>query len=774
MPVQKSNVYPNRRATNADDDFDLREILAKYLYYWPLFALFLIVTTIAAYAYYRVTKPVYDVKATMLLQEGKENSDVKSALQELDILSAPKSVENQLEILQSRRIIEMVVNHLQLWVTYKVSKHHLKEDLYKNSPVKFNLIKGRGELKGKISIIIKNADTFILQTSDDPDIKGEEFNFDSTIKSPIGTWKIDATPNIRNFIGSTIIIYLNEPTATVDNYQTALEVVLKDKMESSAVDITVKDQIPQRGKDFVNYLIAFYNKTEDQEKAKKTRTTLDFIDKRLDSLTVELNLAEKRVENYRSARGLTDINAQSQVFLQNEQSNDARLNEVNVQLKVINDIENYINSPNVTEKTVPSTINISDQNLIALVQRYTDEQQERSQLLATTPEKNPIFEPLNKRIANTRAAIRENIQNIKSSLQTTKGALQNFGSRFRSSIENIPGQERELTGLKREQGIKENLYTYLLQKREELSLSYASTLSNARLVDYAYVLPLNKSKQLMPFIVALILGFLFPAAIIYLRDTIKNQVTSRRDIEKGLPIPIVAELEYQKLKSPIVTDAVNDKHNFMLVEQFRSLRTQLHYLHNSESKGRVTLIASSVAEEGRSFVASNLGVALATSGKRTIILELNLYRPIMSEIFGLPDSHPGMSNYLNWASLKEEVIQNTITYRNLDVITSGQFIPNFSELLDRKRIDILLDWLRLHYDHILIDTSPLQVIGDANIVSRLCDITLYLVRKDFTSKTQIPFINKLYADQQLPNMSIVFNGIDKVLDGYKDYFPAKG
>jgi capsular exopolysaccharide synthesis family protein len=241
-----------------------------------------------------------------------------------------------------------------------------------------------------------------------------------------------------------------------------------------------------------------------------------------------------------------------------------------------------------------------------------------------------------------------------------------------------------------------------------------------------------------------------------------------------LPIPISGEVEWNKLRSPIVTDAANGKQNFMLIEQFRSLRTQLYYLHDNDSKGRVTLIASSVAGEGRSFIASNLGVALATSGKKTIILELNLYRPIMSDIFNLPASHPGMSNYLNWESLKEEVIQNTVTYRNLDVVTSGQFIPNFSELLDRKRIEILLDWLRLHYDHIIIDTSPLQVIGDANIVSRLCDITLYVIRKNFTSKTQIPFINKLHADQQLPKMSIVYNGVDPVRDGYKDYFLVKG
>ncbi|MCC8426195.1 tyrosine-protein kinase family protein [Mucilaginibacter sp. UR6-11] len=775
MCAQKATTHANRRPPLIDDDFDLREILVKYVYYWPVFLLFTIIMMIGAYAYHVVTKPVYDIKATMLLQDDKNSGDIKSSLQDLGMGNAPKKIENDVEILQSRRLVESVVRDLQLWVSYQVLANHLKEDLYKdNSPVLFNLIRGSRDLNQRLTIVILNADKFLLKTSDDPETEGTEYSFSSDVSTSAGTWQLTPTANLRKYIGSTIIINLTDPKVVTDNYQGSLDVALKDKMESSAVDITVKDQIPQRGQDFINYLINLYNKNEIAEKNSKTKSTLDFIDQRLDSLSVELNYAEKQVEQYRSSHGLTDINAQSQVYLQDAQANQGRLNDINVQLKVINDIENYINAPNVTDRAVPSTINIADQNLVALVQSYTDQQRERSRLLGTTPEKNPVFDPINQQIATTRAAIKENINNIKSSLQVTRAELLGFGTKFRSSIESIPGEDRELAALKRLQASKETLYNILLQKREETALSYAATLTNARLVDLAYVLPLKKSKALLPFIAALILGLLIPAGLIYLRETIKNQVTSRRNIEKTLPIPISAELEEVKLKSPIVTDAVNDKINFMSVEQFRSLRTQLHYLHDNENNGRVTLIASSVAGEGRSFVASNLGVALATSGKKTIILELNLYRPIMAEIFNLPGSHPGMSSYLNWESLKEEVIQNTVTYRNLDVITSGQFIPNFSELLDRKRIEILLDWLRLHYDHILIDTSPLQVIGDANIVSRLCDITLYVIRKDFTSKSQIPFINKLYTDQQLPNMSIVFNGVEQVRDGYKDYFVTRG
>ncbi|MBC7399404.1 MAG: polysaccharide biosynthesis tyrosine autokinase [Mucilaginibacter sp.] len=775
MCALKTNTQANKRPPLIDDDFDLREVLSKYVYYWPVFLLFTLITMIGAYAFHMVTKPVYDIKATMLIQDDKGSSDIKTSLQEMGITSTPKNLENDVELLKSRKSVENVVNDLKLWISYKVVVNHLKENLYKNTtPVLFDFIKGSGKLDQKITIVIKNGDTFILKTTDDSETSGTEYNFSSSISSSLGTWQLTSTPNLRKYIGSTIIIELANPKDIADTYQASLEVALRDKLESSIVDISLKDQIPQRGQDFVNYLITLYNKTEVEERNKKTKSSLDFIDQRLDSLSVELNAAEKNVENYRSSHGLTDVAAQSQIYIQNAQTNGAKLNDVNVQLRVINEIENYINAPNVTDRAVPSTLNIGDQNLVTLVQSYTEQQLGRSKMLATTPEKNPAFEPVNRQIATTRAAIKENINNIKSSLLVTRSELESYGSLTKSSIESIPGEDRELAALKRLQVSKESLYNILLQKREETALSYASIVSNVRTVDLAFAIPPKKSKEILPFIVALVLGLLIPAGLIYMRETIKNQVTSRKNIEKTLPILISGELEWSKLRSSIVTDAANGKQNFMLIEQFRSLRTQLYYLHDNDSKGRVTLIASSVAGEGRSFIASNLGVALATSGKKTIILELNLYRPVMSDIFNLPASHPGMSNYLNWESLKEEVIQNTVTYRNLDVVTSGQFIPNFSELLDRKRIEILLDWLRLHYDHIIIDTSPLQVIGDANIVSRLCDITLYVIRKNFTSKTQIPFINKLHTDQQLPKMSIVYNGVDPVRDGYKDYFLVKG
>lgn len=774
MCAQKSTTQNNKRQQQ-DDEFNLREILVKYLHYWPVFLLFIIICMAGAYAYHMVSKPVYDIKATLLLQDDSQTNDIKSSLQSMGLSGAPKNFENDVEVLNSRRLITNVINDLKLSVSYKVVTNHLKKDIYGDEvPVTFNLLRPGINRDQTITIVIKNAQSFTLKSSDQSDKQGAGYSFNSEVVTSAGLWQIAPAPKLGKYIGSTIIIQLADPKKVAAGVQKNLDVALKDKMESSAVDISYKDQIPQRGLDIVNHLISQYNKLQIDDKNARTKIKLDFIDRRLDSLAIDLNYAEKQVEQYRSSHGITDLQSESNSYLESARVNNAKLADVDVQLRVIKDIENYVNSPAASDRTVPSTIGINDPNLVTLVQNYVEQQRQRSSLLATTPEKNPAFEPINKQLFITRSAIKEDISNIKLSLQATRNELLKYGSKYQSSIQNIPGEDRQLAALKRLQVSKEALYNLLLQKREETALDYASALSNAQTVDVAYVVEPKASKALVPFAAALVLGLLIPAALIYGRDVIKNKITNRRSIEKALPVPISGEIEEGNLKTPIVTRVENDRVNFMLIEQFRSLRTQLHYLHNNESKGRVTLLASSIAGEGKSFIASNLGIALATSGKRIIILELNLYRPAMAQLFNLPASHVGMSDYLSQGAKKEDIIQNAGTHRNLDIITSGHFVPDFSELLDNKQIESLLNWLRSDYDHILIDTSPLQVIGDANIIARLCDITLYVIRKNFTSKGQLPYINNLCVEKQLPNLSIVYNGVDSVKAIYKDYFNTKG
>ncbi len=355
---------------------------------------------------------------------------------------------------------------------------------------------------------------------------------------------------------------------------------------------------------------------------------------------------------------------------------------------------------------------------------------------------------------------------MKSSLYAQKRKLEGYNNTVNSSIRNVPVDDRALIGLERNQTVKENLYTYLLQKKEEIGLSYASTLDDARTVDSAYVVPPKASKRLIPLAAGLMLGLFMPTVIIFGRGSLKNKIISSKDITRAVSIPILGELTFEKNKNPIV---VHDKARFALAEEFRTLRTKLHYLHDKKEKGRVTLLTSSISNEGKSFVATNLAVALAASGRKTIILEMDLRKPRVSIILDVPQDHAGISNYLNGEAVETKIIQKSESYPNLSIMSRGTYDDNPSELLEQPRTETLINWLRENYDDIIIDTPPVSVVTDAIIVSRLVDVTLYLIRQGFTSKAILPFISNMEDEEHFPKLNIVFNGIEKGRYGYSGY-----
>jgi tyrosine-protein kinase Etk/Wzc len=469
---------------------------------------------------------------------------------------------------------------------------------------------------------------------------------------------------------------------------------------------------------------------------------------------------------------LTDISAQSKIYLEDAQANGAQLTAINIQLGVIDQLDEYVNSPGNKDSNVPATLGISDQGLISLVQKLADLQLERTKLLASLPERNPAFDPINRQIAQVKLAIKENVKNIKATLLATKQGLQSVKSNYKATIQNIPGQERQLGGLKRQQSIKENLYTYLLQQREEISLSYASTLSNSRMVDLAYALPPKIAKRLSPFAIAFIIGLIFPAGVIYGKEKFKNRITDISDIEDETSAPVIAEINYIKLPAEIIYNSPDKKSRFVLIEQFRHLRTQLNILNQSDTKSNVILITSTIAGEGKSFISNNLAVSFAKSGKKTLLLEIDVYKPKAVKLFGLAE-HAGLTDYLAGNCTIEESIQSVPSHKGLDLITSGSYVDDFSELLNTEKFQTLMEVLRQNYEQILIDSPPVSIISEAYIISKLIDNTLYIVREGYTSKTYLPFIKKVFSNQQLPNMQVIFNGMGTVRSGYQDYYPSK-
>jgi tyrosine-protein kinase Etk/Wzc len=723
------------------------EEILKYLYYWPLFLICIFVSLAVAYAYLHYVKPEYIVKAKLLIKaENKEANPESQLSQIINPYKKEKTVGDEIEIIKSRSNILQVVKDLDLSTAYAKKGRLVDEDLYDKSPVRFELLSAtKQEFKHPFEVKIIDPGSFVLV-----DESGNErpFKFGQRLKNDFGYWRMVKGSNFNKYIGYTILINVRDPEATADGLIGRIKAAEISK-ETSIVEISIQDKVLKRGKDILNQLIKQYNIASENEKLRVASTALKFIDERLVSLSDELNSVEKEVEGFRSSRGLTDISSESKLYLDNVKANDSRLNEVDVQLRVLNQLDNYVNSEENNDSP-PSTIGISDAGLNTLVSQLIGLQSQYQELLGTLPEKNPAFDPLRQQINSTKQAIKQNLGSMKRSLLATRNQLESFNSKFEGSIKSIPSNERQLVSIKRQQSIKENLYMYLLQKREEAALSNASNLAFSQTIDSAY---LGDYKQPLTYSLALLIGLLIPAGLLFGKELFNNKVSSSNQIiQTGAPI--TSELIYEYSKSPIVFQS---KNRLAIGEQIRSLRTSLNHLHPGKRTGRVTLVTSSIAGEGKSFVASNLAVALAASGRKTLILEFDLRKPKIAGNFGLNQAK-GIGEFLEGKVPADEIIR-ACSQPNLFMISAGMLPENPSELLEAPIIDELVEKLRMEFDDVLIDTPPVFLITDAMLLARLADATLYVIRQNFSFKKHLNFIKRIVQEDKLPNVQVVFNAI---------------
>ena len=720
--------------------------ISRYIKYWPLFIISISICLGFAYFYVRSGVPIYTVYAKILITGENTGQNIT---QSADKSANDKKVDDEIQILKSRTIMEQVVKDLDLSTYYYTVDELKMTDLYTGSPVKLTMIKATQPIGGQyLDIIVKDKNTFILKQSHSL----STFNFNRPLRSDFGTWKLQPTSNLENYVGQTIRIMLYDYHGITDGYLSSFNAYLIAD-QSSIVELSIRETIPQRGADVINRAIKVYNLASIENKNKINQSTLNFLNDRLDSITSELNVVEKRVENYKSSRGITDLSSESSKFLENVKATDSKLNELDVQLLVLKNLERYINSPNNDGK-VPATTGITDGPLVALVDHLQKLEADKDRLLANTPEKNPIFIPLNREIASTKSGIRENIRGVRSSLMATRNQFRKYNSGFESSIKKLPGQEREFITIKRQQSIKEELYMYLLQKREEAGVNNASKLLDSRIIDEAHFGAPAMHNSNFTYAMAFIFGLVFPAGLLFAKESLNNKITHVFEIEDAVYAPVLGELAMQK-KPAVVS--VLDGSRTMIAEQFRTLRTKLHRLNGKHECGKITLLTSGMPGEGKSLISRNLGAVMAAAGRKTIILDVDLRKPQLAQAFNLSND-TGLGNYLQGEASMNSIIQPSQVHPNLFIIGSGSEVVNPSELLESPATEILLEWLKLNYDEIIIDTPPIQLVTDALILTRFCDTNLYVVRQDFTIKSQLKFINELSEDENIKNLHIIFNG----------------
>jgi len=497
------------------------------------------------------------------------------------------------------------------------------------------------------------------------------------------------------------------------------------------------------------------------------QSTLKFIDSRLTSLKTELDSVEMQMEKYENQHSITDINSQAQIYRELNQDNLKSMNDVDIQLGVLANLEKYANSSQNSERLPAASGLITDPGLINLYEKLSDLQLRREQLLTTTPEKNPMFTGIDQQIVALKNDFKDKMQIIKSSLLAQKRQLGSFSKGVQSSLKAVPVQSREYAALQRIQVSKENIYKFMLEKREQVALRYASSVSDSEVVDDAHA---GKIKwPIVPAVygLALVLGFALAAFVLFIKENLDDLITSRKQIEDETSVPILGELAYQDTDDQIVVSEGRSK--FAIGEQFRVLRTNLFHLHGNNDSGRVTLFTSSISGEGKSFVSSNLAVTLAYAGRKAIILEMDLRKPKVAVNFGLSTDHIGISDFLAQTVTNVDELIRPSGIPGLDVLSCGNILPNPSELLEQNKLDALIDYLKPLYDEIIIDSPPIHLVTDALIIARVADASVYVVRQGYTHKYELEFINEINNSSRFPKFTIVFNGVKRSALGYEGY-----
>jgi tyrosine-protein kinase Etk/Wzc len=744
-----SNELRNTSLHQEGETIDLKEILYKYTNHWKWFILSIIMALTAGFVYLKIQLPVYKIKSSILIKDDRKGLGQDDMLKQLDIFSGTKVVDNEVDILKSYTLMEQVVTDLNLHIQYFKNESFKNIEVYgTNNPVHVTIIKPLELTEEVEPIKLENLNSKTVL------LNGKEIDLNKNVNTEYGIIQISLTGNAPEV--EELFVKISQITPVTENYMELLSVEASSKM-STVLNLSLESAIPQKGIDILDKLIDVYNHAGLEDKNKVAANTLTFIENRLELVAADLTEVEQNVESYKSTQGITDISTESKLFLESVQKNDLQLNQIKIQESVLNSIYIYVKEKNNTSGTVPATLGISDPTLLRLINQLVELEAKREQTVKLVKEDNPIMQAIDEQIRNVKLNLSENILTLQNSLAITRKQLESQNTRIESTIRTIPGKERKLVDITRQQAIKNNLYTFLLQKREETALSYASAVSDSRIIDKARVknTPISPDKKKVILLFGII-GLTIPLAFIFIKDLLNNKISSRQEIEKITKAPILAEISYSDQEEALVVSKLNHS---VIAEQVRTLRTNLAFASPGQTLQTI-LFTSSMSGEGKTFISLNLGASLAMIDKKTIILEMDMRKPKLHKSLDIANNK-GLSNYLSGQANLDEIIHPVPGQDNYFIITCGTIPPNPAELLTKGRLEELFYNLRANFDYIIIDAPPVGIVTDAQILEQQSDSTFYIIRHDFSLRSHLPLINTLYKENKFKNLNLVLNSVSE-------------
>lgn len=727
------------------EDASFTDIISHYLKYSILIVCSIIICVGLAILYLYLKKPEYKVSAKILMKtENKGFTFELSDISDYDFSRKNNNIDDELEVLRSRSLMQRVTDSLKLNVVYY--EPGLKNnELYKDSPfqLKISNLKKSGTLsiiKQKEKILLKDCNSD-YSTSIVPD---------QPIDTPFGLITIVYKGNPADDCEIKADIYASSALPLLD-----ISPVSKN---SNVVEISIVSPVPEKSADIINTLVNFYNLQALDEKNRLADQSIQFIDDRISLIASELSGVERNVEQYKQSNRITDLQSEADLYLTTGGEYDKRIVDLEMQKQILQSVESYVNSQSNNNNVIPSNIGISDPTLVSMIEAFNEKQFERNRIASTARENNPILKERDSELSFMRNNILKSINSIESGIQISLGELKTKERSFNSKIRNLSTQEREVRELSRQQGIKETLFLYLLQKREESALTLAMYSPNAKIIDKVYTDPEPVSpKKKIVFLFSILAGLILPILFIYLKDLLKYKISNREELDKLAQIPVLGEVPEGKdvyLKSAKRSG---------VTEMYHMICTNLGFILAENEN--VIEITSTIPKEGKSSFSANLSFSLATLGKKVLLIDLDMRNSQYARIMKVSAKH-GMSSYLSDDSLKpDDIIVPSPYNENLKLALAGSFPPNPIELLSRKRLDDFISLMKKEYDYIIIDTPPVSLVADALVINRISDLCIYVARAGYSHKSFIKQGNELFSKNKISKMCFVLKGI-KVKKGY--------
>jgi tyrosine-protein kinase Etk/Wzc len=738
-------------------NLSIKDLFFKYIRFLPVFLLSLALTLFGAWIYLRYATPIYRASGTMEIKNDEQSASMSDPrLNQLALNTGEQNIQNEIQVLRSKPLMERVVNSLHLQVDYNAVGKIKSPDIYRQGPFLLQIFELRDSSKAfTLHIKFVNDSVFRIDNETGNFTHGELF------RNSHGIFRLNKNSYISS--GKEYTVSWRPTSWIASDFTNDVQVV--PTPGTDILSLSIETTNPQKSADIINQLMVEYGEMTKEDKSEEAGLTLAFVDTSLKSVQHEIDSIQKEKAEFQKANNLIDLENQTQNYFSNLTEADKAVRDQEILSNITELIENYLKDKQNDYRTVPSSLALTDPTLSGRIEEYNKAQLYRAGLLEShIPETNPVVREQNEIIEKLRTDILEAMKNIKASTAVTINSYKERKGLAENGIRSLPPQIKRLNEFDAELNSKMGIYSYLMEKKLATTISKASTLSNSKIVEksspvFRPVKPNRRTVQLL----AVLIGIGLPALFVFLLEIVNDKVTTRYDIEKITQVPILGEVGHSYSNTAMV---VNKTNRGMVAEQFRIIRSNLQYILNKIEKP-VIMVTSSFSGEGKSFITTNMGAVMALAGKRTVIIEFDIRKPKIFAGLGL-SKRTGVTNYILGKANIEDLPILVPGYDNLFVLACGPIPPNPSELLLESKVDDLFDYLKQHFDIILVDTAPVGMVSDALTLGRFANCTMYIVRQGHTYKKQIVLIDEFYREGKLPKVSIIINDI-KVKPGYGYY-----